>query len=1778
MAHSLPQLALFLLAPFFLAQMSENSLISLEKYPLEILGGTCIEVIDPNSGNPSLAFTLDTICQGEVMDFCLSTSGCNEDIEITSVSGSLGQVIITPPSSPFEHCFSYTAPADLVGEDTFTLTITNSESNVVTSETSIELTYVVADPENDTTITPPQELCSPANFTTIEATNPDPIVGGYWVVLQGGGDPITEEDVDNPTLAVTNLPFGESTYMWRQDYPCESTFDLTSITLYDGQAPVAYAGEDIILCSFNDSYTMQGNDPLFSATGTWEIIFGNATINDINDSNAEITGLGIGCHIFEWNISNGPCSGGETVDQIIICVYDENAPDADAGEDIEICASETGINTITTNALDLAPYDPAAGLWTLISGFGVIEDSSDNITLIENLQIGINEFVWTVENGSCPESPTTDTLEVRVYDPNHPLAYAGPDASYCAPVNSHVLSAANATIPALGTWELISGTGSFSNVNDPNAIVTNLSMGVNTYRWVIYNGPCDDVVLSDEVSVVVYDSNIEEAIAGDDISLCQEAFTGVTLGASEFSFPATGEWTIEFPLGINAADLLNDPTDPNAVFSNASPGEYTLRWTVINGPCTEEDNFDETSILIYPTNQVIADAGEDLELCTPIVSFNLSGNVPLAPGTAVWTLISGSGAIQESNNPNTSVTNLGIGHNVFRWTIENGYCGVNPNFSEVTVSVFNVNAEPASAGSDQNFCPLIGDVLIADLSANTPEEPATGEWSIVSGFGSFSDLNDPNARVTNPGVGINIYEWSIDNGACQPITTETLAINVYDPNAEAAFTEPDFRECAPVETLNISANEVNGAALGSWAQIEGTAVIFDESSSTTEISNLDIGTYSFVWEIDNGPCGNSFDTLVIEIFDPSGLNAHAGDDQNFCTPLSTAALEGSAVISPAEGEWEIIIGNGNILIPSSPLATIENLTVGETILSWTVDNGECGGITTDFVSIFVFDASAPEANAGDDQDFCLPITSSTLGALDAIFPAIGNWFVIEGGAEIANINSPNSEVNNLTLGLNLFVWSVDNSPCANGLTMDTMAVRIYPDEFPIANAGGDQSFCSPVNSALTQAAELDAYSIGIWSLTDGSGSILDVNTPTTELEQLGIGTNIFSWQVSHGPCAPELTIDQMTISIYDENYAPAYAGEDQVRCLPDNSVFMEADITIDPVVGEWSIISGGGNIATLDNPASEVTEIPVGENVYVWTTDNGPCENAVTTDTVTVRVYSDAITIADAGADIGVCGESSVLLGAAIPDSPANGTWGLVSGPGSASFDDVTLPNAEISALIVGQYVLQWIVDNGPCENPISFDQMILNVYDVNQAIAYAGDTLRQCMPLNEFQLSASSVVFPSVGTWSNDGSGDISDINDPNAVLSNTEIGVQTLIWSVTNGPCGDSQDDLVIEVFDPNNPPADAGPDQSICTDLTGESQATMNANIPVSPSIGAWIVIFGSLPNISDVNDPNAVISNLGFGETQLQWVIDNAPCAEGSSTDVISIFHFDSNESAAFAGADQSFCDIPLSVSLEANPTIGNNATGAWTVTGSPGGSPPVTFVDFTEESTLVSGFEMGVYEFTWTVDNGECGSTLDVLEVAVFDPSLPSANAGMDVQICEDEFIDIPSVNLEGNQLDLPATVGWSVLEGDAVINEAEISLSTAEVTHLGEITVPFGTAVNTFMYTVNNGPCGGTTDTVTYTLIDCLTIDVPDAFSPNQDFINETWFIPNLYKYPNNEVMVFNRWGTKVFEAKNYQGYWAGVSEHPATIGDHLPVGTYYYVLDLGDDSAAHKGFVYLKR
>jgi large repetitive protein len=91
---------------------------------------------------------------------------------------------------------------------------------------------------------------------------------------------------------------------------------------------------------------------------------------------------------------------------------------------------------------------------------------------------------------------------------------------------------------------------------------------------------------------------------------------------------------------------------------------------------------------------------------------------------------------------------------------------------------------------------------------------------------------------------------------------------------------------------------------------------------------------------------------------------------------------------------------------------------------------------------------------------------------------------------------------------------------------------------------------------------------------------------------------------------------------------------------------------------------------------------------------------------------------------------------------------------------------------------------------------------------------------------------------------------------------------------------------------------------------------------------------------------------------------------------------------------------------------------------------------------------------------------------------------------------------------------------------------------------------------------------------------IPNMFSPNADGINDLFVIRGLQKYPNNSLIIINRWGNKVFEADPYNNDWDGTTQFGPTIGgNELPIGTYYYILYLeGTDSKPTRGFIYLSR
>lgn len=90
---------------------------------------------------------------------------------------------------------------------------------------------------------------------------------------------------------------------------------------------------------------------------------------------------------------------------------------------------------------------------------------------------------------------------------------------------------------------------------------------------------------------------------------------------------------------------------------------------------------------------------------------------------------------------------------------------------------------------------------------------------------------------------------------------------------------------------------------------------------------------------------------------------------------------------------------------------------------------------------------------------------------------------------------------------------------------------------------------------------------------------------------------------------------------------------------------------------------------------------------------------------------------------------------------------------------------------------------------------------------------------------------------------------------------------------------------------------------------------------------------------------------------------------------------------------------------------------------------------------------------------------------------------------------------------------------------------------------------------------------------------IPEGFSPNIDGINDVFVIRGIENYPNNKIEIYNRWGQLVFEASPYTNNWDGKSQTGISVGgDQLPIGTYFYLLDLGIGSPIYKGTIYLTK
>jgi len=100
-----------------------------------------------------------------------------------------------------------------------------------------------------------------------------------------------------------------------------------------------------------------------------------------------------------------------------------------------------------------------------------------------------------------------------------------------------------------------------------------------------------------------------------------------------------------------------------------------------------------------------------------------------------------------------------------------------------------------------------------------------------------------------------------------------------------------------------------------------------------------------------------------------------------------------------------------------------------------------------------------------------------------------------------------------------------------------------------------------------------------------------------------------------------------------------------------------------------------------------------------------------------------------------------------------------------------------------------------------------------------------------------------------------------------------------------------------------------------------------------------------------------------------------------------------------------------------------------------------------------------------------------------------------------------------------------------------------------------------------------------FALIENDMVTLVDGISPNGDGKNDVFIIPGIENYPDNKLVIYNRWGQEVFSAAPYENDWGGQRKGSYGLwGEELPEDTYFYILTLDKNSKPVSNYIELIR
>ncbi len=1092
---------------------------------------------------------------------------------------------------------------------------------------------------------------------------------------------------------------------------------------------------------------------------------------------------------------------------------------------------------------------------------------------------------------------------------------------------------------------------------------------------------------------------------------------------------------------------------------------------------------------------------------------------------AGWTIVSGQGTTTITVTAGSVLGQVSV-------SASNG-CGSSPSS---TLTVVPVTSPPAQPG------PITGETVPCinqgNLTYSVPPQngASTYTWIVPAGWTIIAGQGKPTITVS-AGTSAGTISVTSTNG-CGSSTTGTLlvtpATNV-PPSPSSIISSASGSPCAGQTNLTYSLVPVSGASSYNWTVPTGWTITGGQGTPTITVTAG--STAGLITGVATNGCGNSIATtlaLTPTATPPPTPGTIAGNmipcvgstSNTYNIPIVTGATNYTWAV-PAG--WVITSGQGTTTITVTAGSTNGNISV-------TASNG-CGSGSASLMPVAPATIVPPVPGPiRGTTDICVSQTkvsysiSAVSGASGYVWTVPAGWLITYGqGTDSITVTTGTTPGN---------ISVVATNGCGSGAASTlTLTPTSNPPVAPGTITGNlvpctGQSNVIYTIPAVTGASGYNWTVPSGWVITAGQGT----NTITVTTS-----TNAGSVSVSalNGCGAGAAS----TIAVNPSSTAAPRPGAItglQVPCIGQTSVTYTIAAVAGASVYNWSVpagwvISSGQGTTTL-----EVIAGSVAGNILV-TAANG-CGTGVASTLAVTPVFTPPVAPA-------------AIIGNSVPCSAG----------GSLTYSVPVMPNVSAYDWVVPA---GWNITAGQGTNTIT-----VTAGSAAGIISVTATNGCGTGPATSLNVMVSTITPPTPGPISAPFSGSPCS-GQANLVYSIGAVtGASAYNWTVPAGwVITSGQGTTSIEVTAGNT----AGTVSVAATNGCGTGGVSTLATTPTTtPPISSG-TITGTLVPCSG-NSATRYTTTSVTGVTSYMWTVP-AGWVITSGQGTLSIVATPDLTAGNITVTASNGCGAGSASTLAVTPTtllpvlagpitgntnICSGETGLqYTVTPGTGASSynwtlPAGWIVVSGQGTPNIHVKAGPGSGDISVvAENDCGLSASVTLPVTVKPSLKlNGNIKNEGSVCSGLRYSVePNADASSYEWTLPA--GWKITNGAG--------------THAIEVTAVSDTG--TVRVIARNGGCASQELRIKANAGTALEPVVPNAFSPNQDRVNDAWVIKNLENYPDNEVSVINRWGNEVYKQKNYRNNWDG---------QNLSPGTYYYVVRVklcNNLEKTYKGFVMIIR